>query len=276
MSGEGTITIVRCGGMAEHWKRVIERGERGREGQEGGAEVLKSEGGASVVALPGEKGAAGLVVKRWELGTAGARLKAALKVSRAWRHWKGAERLTAAGVRTAACYAIARSVKRGVAIEWLVMDRLPGKTLLRHMADGDLTVKQEHALAAAVGEMLERLIAHKRFNRDGKPSNLIVGWSGGGAPTVSVIDCVAIRGGATEGKLVPMLASLVIEPLGCGRGVLPRRGVLMRALRSYYASAERRPGLPADWVQSRDFMWGEVAEAVRKHGDPRPKVDPLK
>lgn len=49
------------------------------------------------------------------------------------RHWKGADRLRKAGVRTAACYAMARIVSGdGDAVEWLIMDRLPGKTLLQH------------------------------------------------------------------------------------------------------------------------------------------------
>lgn len=264
----GAITITRSGGAAAHWTGVIERCEGG-EGQ-----VLKADGGASVLALPGERGAKGLVIKRWELRTFGARVKSLLHASRAWRHWKGAELLTKAGVRTAVCYAIARSVsKEGVAVEWLVMDCLPGKTLLRHMADRDLTVAQEHALADALGSTLHILAGHNLHNRDGKPSNWIVCDTT--VVELAVIDTVGIRPKA-GGDLPAMLASLIIEPIGCG--VTPRRALRWRLLRELVADkrlSQNSGTPPAAERASIKALWRSVATAVAAHGDPTPKINPL-
>ncbi|MDP1663314.1 MAG: hypothetical protein Q8L55_15485 [Phycisphaerales bacterium] len=269
-SPHGTITFTRCGGVESHWRRVIQRCEEGAAGQ---VQTLKTDGTVSVFALPGENGAAGLVIKRWELRTLGARLKSAFKWSRAWRHWEGASRLTKAGVRTAACYAIARSKSDdGAALEWLIMDRLPGKTLLQHLADNDLPVQTQHRLAEAAACMIVELIKARLYNRDGKPSNLIVNLTNPQRPDIGIIDCVAIRpmpkGG---GKSVDMLAALVIEPLGCR--CQPRRALMMRALRSYAVASGNAPR--ASWRPARDSLWRAVEAFVKAHGDPTPKVNPL-
>lgn len=266
----GAITITRSGGAAAHWTGVIERCEGG-EGQ-----VLKAEGGASVIALPGERGAKGLVIKRWELRTLSAKVKSAFHASRAWRHWKGADLLTKAGVRTAVCYAIARSKgKDGVAVEWLVMDRLAGQTLLQHMADNDLPVQTQHRLAEAAGRMLAALMKAGLYNHDGKPSNLIVGPDPQRslAPQIAIIDCVAIRKLAkfgVEGKMIHMLAALVIEATGCK--CPPRRALMMRALKSFANTAHLDR---AAWRGPRNRTWQTVAAFITAHGDPTPKVNPL-
>lgn len=265
-----TITFTRCGGVESHWRRVIQRCEEGTAGQ---VQTLKTDGAASVLALPGENGAAGLVIKRWELRGFGARLKSAFKSSRAWRHWKGTDTLTKGGVRTAACYAIARSKgKDGVAVEWLIMDRLPGKTLLQHLADNDLPVQTQHRLAEAAACMIVELIKARLYNRDGKPSNLIVNLANPKRPDIAIIDCVAVRpmpkGG---GKSVDMLAALVIEPLGCR--CPPRRALMMRALRAYAVASGNAPR--ASWRPARDSLWRAVEALVKNHGDPTPKVNPL-
>ena len=272
MPSAPSITIVRCGGIAEHWRKVIERCEIG---EAAGVQVLKAEGGNRVLALPGEKGSAGLVVKRWELRTLGARVKSTLKRSRAWRHWKGADRLTKAGVRTAACYAIARSTANdGTALEWLVMDRVPGKTLLRHMAEGDLTVRQEHGLARAAGALVRSLSSKGYHNRDGKPSNLIVSWPAADQPTITVIDCVAIRQQSSfGGEHLRALANLYIEPLGCK--CAPRRTLIARALRAFGEPTSQLVGRGGTWPAVRRELWSGISGVIKAHGDPVPKVDPL-
>jgi len=266
LTDQGGITIVRCGGVAEHWKNVIRRCERGE------AEVLKAEGGASVLALPGEavrRGAsAGLVIKRWELRSIGARVKSGLRMSRAWRHWKGAERLTKAGVRTATCYAIARSKKDGVAVEWLVMDRLPGKTLLRHMAERDLTHEQEHKLAEALGATIGKLTNAGIYNRDGKPSNWIV--TDPSAAGLAVIDTVGVRWGHPP-RASAMLTSLMLEALGCG--VAPRRALRWRAVRAFDRAVVIK--FAGKQVPLARAYWEWTADDIAKHGDPTPKVNPL-
>lgn len=264
------MTILRAGGAAAHWQGVIQRCQRGE------AEVLKSDDGSSVLALPGASGSSGLVVKRWELRTLAARLKSDLQLSRAWRHWKGAARLTRAGVRTATCFAIARSREGGVAVEWLVMDRLPGKTLLQHMADRDLTVKQEHALARTLGASLSRLAQHQTHNRDGKPSNWIV--TNPDRAEAAVVDTVGVSGtaflpaGLRSWRV--MLASLAIEPKGCRCPA--RRSVQMRVVASFVEATPLLKGNPQAMRVVRRRLWRAAALRIADHGDPTPKVNPLK
>jgi hypothetical protein len=269
----GSIKISRCGGVAAHWARVIERCETGGED----VQTLKRDGGASVFALPGESGSAGLVAKRWELRSVGSRLKSLVHASRAWRHWNGAERLSRAGVRTAACFAIGRSrdAETGVGVEWLIMDRLLGKMLLRHMADNDLPVQTQHRLAESAGRMVAALVKAGLYNHDGKPANLIVSPDPQRslAPQISIIDCVAIRKlpkVGVEGKIIHMLAGLVIEPIGCK--CPPRRALMMRALKSF-ANTEHLSR--AQWRGPRNRTWHAVAAFIEAHGDPSPKVNPL-
>jgi hypothetical protein len=136
------------------------------------------------------------------------------------------------------------------------MGAVEGRTLLRVMDRGGLAVRQEQALARAVGAQVAAFGA--TYNRDHKPSNLIVTREDG-PPTIAVIDCVAVADGADAER---MFTSLVLEPLGCG--CLPRRSLLARALAGYTPDRDRRR-----------TIWRDVARRVREHGDPTPKVNPL-
>lgn len=205
------------------------------------------------------------VVKGWMSGGVGDRLKMLLGCSRGWRHWRGASWLMSHGVRTAAPYCMLRGKdSAGGVVEWLIMERVEGPTVLevlRDIRDGatDLTVKDQHKVAASLGVLASEMVAQGRFNRDNKPSNLILaGWKEGD-PVIAVIDCVAIRACRRFDfkAMRRMLASLVIEPLGAG--VLPRRSLLMRGLVE---------------IQGQSW-WGVIERAVAMHGDPRPRVDPF-
>ncbi len=200
-----------------------------------------------------------VVVKMWEHRTLGARIKLLLRGSRAWRHWRGAAWLEASGFTTARTLALMTEYGPGGPRQWLVMEFLAGETVLEAIAGGGLGVRREHGLAAALGGQVSDMVARGRFNRDHKPSNLIVtGWAGD-EPTVGIIDCVAIRPCRRFdfGAMRRMLASLFIEPLGVGAA--PRRTLCMRALTA---------------IQAKGW-WRELEQMVREHGDPRPRVDPL-
>lgn len=255
-----------------------------------GGAVLKREGGAAVYRA--EVLGRDVVLKSWEVRTAADRLKLAARMSRADRHWRGAQWLLGRGLDSAEPLALL--VERGAGIRrvWLAMEALEGKTVLRHLADGDLSVKQEHALARELARVVQEMIAGGRWNRDFKPSNLIVtdtGQRGGGRARVATIDCVAIlhtRGKRGESAL-RMYTSLAIEPAGVGRPV--RRALACRFLvctiganlgglgsrhaipdgdRQDLVSAARRGKL---WKS----LWRSVRERIEAHGDPRPRTDPL-
>lgn len=146
------------------------------------------------------------------------------------------------------------------------MEALPGKSILQHLADRDLTTRQEHAVAAAIGSDIALLARHVLQNRDHKPSNLIL--TNPAKPAIAIIDCVAIRRGIRADR---MLASLVIEPSGVG--LRPRRALMMRVIRECARNApDILEGGHRRWVRE---LWRRVAAIVQAHGDPTPRVNPL-
>ncbi len=155
------------------------------------------------------------------------------------------------------------------------MEALPGKSVLHHLADRDLTVRQQHTLAAELGRIVARLRARSDWrghahNRDHKPSNLIV--TSLDPPQVAIIDCVAIRRDWFDSdQPFRMLADLLIEPLGVGHP--PRRTLMMRALLAYFRELDTAP-MP-DRAKALRHFWQEVTDTIRDHGDPTPRVNPL-
>ncbi len=217
----------------------------------------------------------------------GDRFKAAVHMGRADRHRRNAALLESHGIETAAVLAQATARVRGSStsktypVELLVMDYIEGATLLEIMsmiARGDPaspSVKQQHELARAVARQVEQFVDAKLYNRDHKPSNLIVrnaldGWR------VVVIDAVAIRPGSNL-SMVRMFASLVIEPIGCG--CPPRRALMMQVTASTRdliggEGSHREEMRPLGRTIVRR-LWRIVEMLVAQHRDPRPKTDPL-
>lgn len=231
--------------------------------------MLKRDGGTAVyrAQLCGRS----VVVKRWELRTLGARLKALAGGSRADRHWRGARWLTSHGIRTPVPYVMAVESGGGARRQYLVMEALKGRSVLEHLAAGDLTVRQEHALARCTGQVVATIWERGGFDRDGKPSNLIATSVRVEQPEVAVIDCVAIGRCRGRSSLLRMLASLYIEPLGCE--CPPRKALICAAFLGCTAQGARVERGASKARLRR--CWGSVAELVRRHGDPRPRVDPL-
>jgi tRNA A-37 threonylcarbamoyl transferase component Bud32 len=270
-------------GRARAWGAWVEglSAGTGTGGAAGPVEPIKTDDGGASSVFAAEALGRSVIVKRRDLRTIQQRLKMMLRVGRGWRQWRGAELLRAGGVPTAEPVALMTEWRRPWPVEWLVLERLPGKTLLRHMAEGDLSVREEHAVARAVGRLVARTVEAGLTNRDGKPSNVMITRVAGGEAEAAFIDTVGVR----RMRLSPpatgvMLKNLVVEALGCG--VLPRRSLLMRA----YAWDGPRPGAEdiaalgeeaarAEWRGVRDAEWAMVEELVRRHGDPRPRVDPL-
>ncbi len=197
------------------------------------------------------------------------RLKALVGQSRADRHWRGAARLARAGIRTATPLAILRGTLGGRPTELLVCEFVPGVSLLAAIAAlARAPVPREHALARAAGLSIADLAgggAAGLFNRDHKPSNLIVLGEGAAVPRIVMLDTVAIRTARGDASLARMLASLVIEPTGVGLTPNLRRPLLFRAA---LAAADQ------DRARARR-LYRAAAQIVREHGDPTPRVNPL-
>lgn len=286
------------------WARAlsawVRAGEPGR--------VLKRDG-PHVVVASGMFGR-GVVVKRW-LPSAWTRFRSGISGSKSERHWRGAAWLTRHGIDTARCLAMAHDASIIARCDYLIMEELTGPTVLdvltrarqrdasaagragedahaEHAANGEANaaeagagkravgVREELAIAREVGRQIASMIAHGRFNRDHKPSNLIVVWRGGRAG-VAVIDCVAIlplwRGGGAGGSLERMLASLCIEPLGIG--VVPRRSLVLATLCAALGielgggrGGRSAIGLSPSAKLALRGVWRTVAARVRAQGGP--------
>ncbi|MDX9912302.1 MAG: lipopolysaccharide kinase InaA family protein [Phycisphaerales bacterium] len=262
------------------------------DGWEGG-EKLSEKPGASVRVLATDAGRTmpefampELVVKVEPIGSLRRTLQSLTHTTPLERHWRGADALHQAGIRTARPVALLRGMTRDTPprrVECLVMERAPGATLLAHLAGaprGDphtLSRDERARVARAVARMVFRLHARGLVNRDPKPSNLIVLDPRGASPEIAVVDCVGVRrarpwerlGSARDHRLARTLASLVIEPIGTG--CPPARTDRMRVL-SELARLLRAEGFAAP--RSRD-LWRSVEALVRAHADPRPAHDPL-
>jgi hypothetical protein len=109
------------------------------------ARVLKQEGTSAVyqTQLLGRD----VVVKNRELRGLKERVKLWRELTRGFRHWNGANWLIDNGVATAKPWVLATQRGPRTLREWLVLELLPGKTLIQHIADRDLSVRQEHAVA---------------------------------------------------------------------------------------------------------------------------------
>jgi tRNA A-37 threonylcarbamoyl transferase component Bud32 len=236
------------------------------------AKVLKKEGGSAVyqARLMGHD----VVIKVRGCKGLKERLKLWTGNTRGLRHWNGAQWLKAHGLATAKPYVLATQHERGTMQEWLVLEQLPGKTLLQHIADRDLSVRQEHDIARKLARQVQAMAKAGRFNRDHKPSNLIL------APSVyepAIIDCVAIRTGAHHHWR--MLHALAVEPLGLG--ILPRRALRARIITELCrAEFERYPShssanSPGRLRLARKTIWQILSVSLRNHGDPTPRTNPL-
>lgn len=226
------------------------------------ARVIKRDGHAEVLAAV--VAGVGVIIKRWTARSPADALKMAVRCGRADRHARGAARLRACGVPTAAVLARETTREQGRRTQVLVLEKLAGKTVLEHLADGDLSPRTQHAIARRIALDMAAMLRQGFYNRDHKPSNLIVTSTSASDPRTAVIDTVAIRRSGDVGA-IRMLASLYIEPLGCGHP--PRRALAFRVVRTL---ADQGLGKPYQQ------LWMYAANVIRNHGDPTPRIDPLR
>lgn len=263
-----------AGPRAEHraWIRAI------TEFDEAKPRLIKQDGPVSV--WRANLLAHDVAVKRWLLRSPADRLKAAARRSRADRQWIGARWLAAHGLRTA----VPIAVLSDPAARWLITEWVDGPTVLERLAGGpgpDLDL-----LAAALGSQIAQLVNQGRFNRDHKPSNLIIARARPGprsdaparrssTPPIAIVDTVAIRRvrpapGARNRAASRMLASLIIEPTGVGHP--PPTGWLDH-IAAACARDFRNPARPESDLARHLVRLAELR--VQRHGDPTPRADPL-
>lgn len=220
-----------------------------------------------------------LILKLRALDTWDKRLKASLHLDQHDRHVRSARKFTASGLKTAAPLFFAQGQIGPVPCSILVLEYLSGPTLLESIAQAhsaNLPIPDQHAIARAAGTLVADLARAGLGNRDHKPSNIILvrppDTRAGIEPELAVIDLVGIRRAVGPDR---MLASMFIEPLGCG--VPPRRALMASAIR---ATLTRLIPPAKSTALSRRFvfraLWKCAAKLVRNHGNPTPKLNPLR
>lgn len=231
------------------------------------ARVVKTDDRSSV--LSGEVAGRGVIVKTVVTSPMRSRAPASIGRTRLTRQWHGAEMLLENGFPTVEPVLMwqGRS-SRGHYAETLVMERVEGRTLLSVVAHARLGLAEERSLAAETGRLTGRLVTASLFNRDHKPSNILVadppGNGHAGHPRLVLIDTAGVtRLGSRRPER--MLFNLVVEFVGTK--TLPRRSLLMRALEAYIEQVG---------AGDRREIWASVEDMLREHGDPTPKDDPLR
>ncbi|MCC5786957.1 MAG: hypothetical protein JJU33_09685 [Phycisphaerales bacterium] len=207
-----------------------------------------------------------LVIKTHHLASRTARLRSRLGLARLDNQWKGAARLQRRGFRAAPCLLLGRlpASANHPETDLLAMRALEGRTLLHALAEPNADAP---ALFAKAADLAGRLAKAGLFNRDLKPSNIIVGED----PEPAIIDTVAIRHArrTRAESLERMCFSLFVEPLGVGLDIHHEL---------FHAAANA--ALPH--LLERDPTEHEAAECIARvrrrldlHPNPAPNDDPL-
>jgi len=228
------------------------------------ARVIKADGRTSVFA--GEAAGYPVVVKTLALDRVRDRIGSWIGRTRLWRQARGSERVRSCAVPSALTYALVRGVDgSGHRVEALILERVEGPTLLRAASDRSLDPARARILLDRVGQGVGTLHRSGLYNRDHKPSNLIVSACDAGDPLPVLIDTADIRAREPSDALERMLAKLLIEATGTGVSVHAREQV--RVARAALASSGQDRDL--------DDLLRAVRAIVAAHGDPTPKDDPL-
>ena len=274
------VTAVRTAAGSAEEAFVVQRALQQGTWRSGAAVLKESAGGCVFEAQIAGKS---YVLKTHPVRTLQDRVRSSLGRSKLARQWRGAEILTTIGVRTAAPVLLARGLdESGELLEVLVIECLQGKSLLEHLRDDDLDANEQRLLTESMAVDLEAMWL-RAFNRDHKPSNLIVVPDDDRGLRCAVVDTVGVRAlrgvrAGSDHKLARMLASLYIEPLGtgCAPEVLCWYRLVCRLCDAPQPKGKRKPG----WSTRAAFgfartLAGRAGRIVNEHGDPTPKDNPF-
>ncbi len=239
-----------------------------------GAEVFKKTENSSVIrsmVLSRD-----LVLKTCRVGGVKGLVQGLVSSSRAHRQWAGSEWLRSVGVAAPRCVAIIRGTRDGSPVETLATEYVPGHTLLWQIARGvvkdDADSPASRAIAYAVGRDIAQIIKSGRFNRDHKPSNLVVTDAGPPIAKIATVDAVAIQPLKPEDRaegIAKMVAALIMEPKGTGN---PMPASMLRRIVDALAHEMVGPGNAETWTGD---MLTRANRLVEAHGDSTPEHDPL-
>ncbi len=181
------------------------------------------------------------------------RLRALMHGTQARKQTEGARLVWDLGVRTSTPLLLFRGGEEGRRYDWLAMLKLPGKDLLHHLADDDLSVREQHDVARRVGRLIRLLHEQGVTNRDSKLSNLIRTPEG----EIGVVDTVGVQERASDP--IRMLRDMMYE--ATGTKLLPRRAILYRCL--------------SEAVDNPKSAWRELRQLHQRGGDRTPKINPI-
>ncbi len=148
------------------------------------------------------------IVKQWRPRPIVTRVYQALRLTPAWRQWRGAAGLVAAGVRCGAPAALVHD--RSTGVQRLLLPFVPGRTLHDLARDSTAsTAACRRSVARRIGGQIGALLAAGLVNRDHKPTNLILDEAAqrGDAPP-TIIDTAGIRRRRSDAQVYRMLAVL--------------------------------------------------------------------
>lgn len=270
------VWVTRCGqgAHAQELSRELTRGAWLAD-----ARMLKTDGGSWVAraTILGQD----VIVKCRPQNTLGRRIKSMLGMDQFDRHWRAADMLKEANIRTGEPVLLARAIVDGSPAVVLVLKYVEGMTVLDAMRLSrarKLDPSIEREIASELGVLVHRLEAASLFNRDLKPSNVIIvagpAVGKGKSTQLAIIDLAGVRS-AREGRN-RMFASLIIEPTGCG---VPPRVRLQIVAANAWLNAERKrrrqpPANAHDRRTALDHLRRGVGGIVQSHGDPTPRVMP--
>lgn len=242
------------------------------------ATILKRDRESSV--LTGNSALGAVVIKSMSIGGSRHAVSRLLGRTRLLREWRGNRLAADAGIAVAPLLALWRSRDTGgILTESLAMRRIEGQTLLEAMAAPSMNPAERLVLARAAGGLVARMLAAGLFNRDQKPSNIIISREEGGhaasGPRLVLLDPVGVRRLSFTSVTVArrrMLFSLIVEPTGCDIDVpMPWRLAAMHAALGSLAagtSARARSTVRADFRA--------IDQMLFEHGDPTPSINPLR
>jgi len=231
---------------------------------------------------------ASVVVKINPLPTLGKRLRSLLKGTKHHRQWRGYERLYRAGVLAAKPLALLRATTPEGEAEVLLLEHVEGQTLLEILATRATGTPLPKRLRAVLSAAIVAHESHRLWNRDPKPSNVVLTQPPGKPLACAFIDTVGIErrsprhAAEDHGFLRQFLKLLLLETRGSGISAPPKFAAKLATFVIFESDNpgwKRKPGF--DLTKARKKAKRQASKLVRQieqeiaGRDPTPVDSPL-